>query len=49
MSGNYPPNTESNPKRLATSTGNIVVKTDIKFMILLGMTKSEVWVGNEYM
>jgi hypothetical protein len=49
MSGNYSPNMGSNPKRLATSTGNIVLKTAIKFMIFLGMTKSGVWVGNEYM
>jgi hypothetical protein len=49
MSGNYSLNTGSNPKRLAASTGNNILKTTIKFMIFLGMTKSGVWVGNEYM
>jgi len=31
----------SNPKRLATSTGNIVLKTAIKFTIFLGMKNQE--------
>jgi hypothetical protein len=49
MSGNFSPNMGSNPKRLAITTGNIVLKTAIKFMIFLGMTKSGGWVGKEYM
>jgi hypothetical protein len=41
--GNYSSDTRSNPRRLATSTGNSVLKfAMMQFMIFLGMTKSRV-------